>query len=167
MTLATDIDDPVARLRAINEESLQVKKTARKGGLGIVEVIQLMPPLLVNVMANVTPAQAAPQMMGANLIVSNVQSSSEPLYVAGARLEAVHPMSIITQGIGVNVTCVSYAGSVGVGVTIDPELVPHPWEIVDGLSDALQEYLALAAKARRGAKKPQAKKSAARPKRKG
>ena len=149
VTLATDNEDPVARLRAINEESGQVKQRAKKGGMGIVEIIQLMPPLLVNAMASATPAEVAPQMMGANLIVSNVRSSPVPLYIAGALMETVHPMSIITQGIGINFTCVSYADSVGFGVTIDPELVPHPWDIVDGVDAALQEYIALAGKAAR------------------
>ena len=87
-----------------------------------------------------------------SIIVSNVRSSSAPLYIAGARMEAVHPMSIITQGIGINITCVSYADTVGFGVTIDPELVPQPWDIVDGLGAALQEYVALAKKAARQGK---------------
>jgi hypothetical protein len=103
-------------------------------------------------MASASPADMARQMLGANLIVSNVRSSSVPLYIAGARMEAVHPMSIITQGIGINFTCVSYADVVGFGVTIDPELVPHPWHIVDGLGAALQEYVALAKKAVRRSK---------------
>ena len=152
VTLATDVEDPLARLRAISEESNQVKQVAKGGGMGIVEIIQLMPPLLVNAMASASPAEMAPQMMGANLIVSNVRSSPVPLYIAGARLEAVHPMSIITQGIGINFTCVSYVDSVGYGVTIDPELVPHPWDIISGLEAALREYLALAKKAARRGK---------------
>jgi WS/DGAT/MGAT family acyltransferase len=152
LTLATDVEDPVARLRAINEESGQVKQQAKEGGMGITEIIQLMPPLMVKVMVSASSADMARQMLGANLIVSNVRSSSVPLYIAGAQVEALHPMSIITQGIGINITCVSYADTVGFGVTIDPELVPQPWNIVDGLSTALQEYVALAKKATRQSK---------------
>ena len=168
VTLATDIDDPVARLQAINEETEQVKQQARKGGgMGIVEIIQLMPPLVVNAMVSATPPEIAPQMMGANLIVSNVRGSPVPLYIAGARLEAAYPMSIITQGVAINFTCVSYVDTAGFGVTIDPELVPHPWDIISGLEAGLKEYLTLAKKATRRARAAAKKKTArkkARPK---
>ncbi len=164
VSLATDVDDPVARLQAIHEETLQVKQRARQGGVGIIEIIQLMPPLLVNALVSATPAEMGRKMAGGNLVVSNVRSSPVPIYMAGARLEAVHPMSIISQGLGINLTCVSYAGKVGFGVTIDPDLVPHPWDIADGIAAALQEYLALAGKAtERGkiaAKKKPARKKA-------
>ena len=159
MTLATDIDDPVARLQAINEETEQVKQQARKGGVGIVEIIQLMPPLVVNAMVSATPPEMAPQMMGANLIVSNVRGSPVPLYIAGARMEAAYPMSIITQGVAINFTCVSYVDTVGFGVTIDPELVPHPWDIISGLEAGLKEYLTQAKKANRRARAAAKKKT--------
>ena len=60
----------------------------------------------------------------------------------------------------------SYADVVGFGITIDPKLVPQPWDIVNGVGSALQDYLALAKKAaRRGAaatrkKRPGKKKTA-------
>jgi diacylglycerol O-acyltransferase len=81
--------------------------------------------------------------MGANLIVSNVRGSSAPMYIAGVRMETMYPMSIITDGIGINFTCVSYADNVDFGVTIEPDLVTRPWAIIDGLDAALKEYLAL------------------------
>ncbi len=147
VSLATDVDDPAARLQVIHEEALQVKQQARQGGMGIVEIIQLMPPLLVNAMVSNTPAEMARKMAGGNLVVSNVRVSPVPLYIAGARMEATYPVSIISQGLGINLTCVGYADDMDFGVTIDPDLVPHPWDIADGLAAALKEYLALAKKA--------------------
>ena len=156
VTLGTDCDDPVARLQAISAEAEQAKQQGRSGGMGLMEVMQIMPPLLVNAMLNTTSAEQAPQMIGANLVVSSVRGGSEPLYIAGARMETMYPMSIITDGMGINFTCVSYADSVDVGVTIEPDLVPEPWVIIDGLDAALQEYLVLSDK------KPRRKKSVAR-----
>jgi len=157
VTLATNIEAPVARLRAINEESEQAKLQARGGSTGMMELVQIMPPLLVNAMVNTTPAEMAPQMMGANLIISNVRGSSMPLYIAGVRMETMYPMSIITPGLGINLTCVSYADNVDFGVAVEPDLVPQPWDIIDGLAASLQEYLALAGKPR-GRRKPAARK---------
>ncbi len=152
LTLGTDINDPVARLRAIHAESGQVKQQAKDGGMGIIEIIQLMPPSLVNAMVSFSTADMGREMMGANLIVSNVRGSAEPLYIAGARMDAVYPMSIITQGAGVNVTCVSYVDSLGFGVTLDPDLFPHSWDFVDSLDVALQDYVVQAKKAAGGGK---------------
>jgi len=155
VTLATDVADPVARLRAISAECAEVKQVVRSGGKGFIELIQIMPPLMVSAMMSVTTPEQTSQMLGSNLIVSNVHGSDKPMYIAGARLETMYPMSIITPGMGINFTCVSYVDQVDVGVTIAPQLVTDPWTIIDGLDSALREYLRLAKKkvARRPAKK--------------
>jgi hypothetical protein len=109
---------------------------------------------MVSAMMSVTTPEQTSQMLGSNLIVSNVHGSDKPMYIAGARLETMYPMSIITPGMGINFTCVSYVDQVDVGVTIAPQLVPDPWTIIDGLDSALREYLRLAKKvAQRPAKK--------------
>jgi hypothetical protein len=61
----------------------------------------------------------------------------------------MYPMSIITPGMGINFTCVSYVDQVDIGVAIEPHLVPEPWPIVDGMQRALDQYLALARKSAR------------------
>ena len=82
------------------------------------------PPILVGALIQtVTPDQAA-QMMGANLIVSNVRGPVDPFYLAGAKLEALYPVSIITPGIACNVTCVSYGKQACIGLTVDPDVLP-------------------------------------------
>ena len=153
VTLATDIADPVARLRAISADCAEVKQLVRGGGKGFIELMQIMPPLMVSAMMSATTPEQTSQMLGSNLIVSNVHGSDKPMYIAGARLETMYPMSIITPGMGINFTCVSYVRQVDVGVTIEPRLVPDPWTIIDGLGTALREYQGLAAKAARRRKR--------------
>ena len=155
VTLATDREDPVQRLQAIAAESARAKDEAHHGGKGVMEFMQLLPPLLVNAMMNMAPADQVAQMAGVNLIVSSVRGSERPLYVAGVRMNSMYPMSIISPGGGVNVTCVSYAGNVDFGVTIEPSMVPDPWRIIDGLHKALEDYQALIPiKGNRGKKSP-------------
>jgi hypothetical protein len=97
-------------------------------------------------MLNVTSPEQTSQLMGLNFIVSSVRGSSTPMYVAGVRMEGIYPMSIITPGMGINFTCVSYADNVDFGVAIEPELLPDAWSIVNGLEEALAEYMALVRK---------------------
>lgn len=144
VTLATDQEDPIARLQAISEDCEDAKQLAHSGGKGFIEFLQALPPLMVSALMATTSPEQATQMLGSNLIVSNVRGSDNPMYVAGARMETMYPMSIITSGLGINFTCVSYMEQVDVGVTIEPNLVPDPWEIIDGMAIALEDYLALA-----------------------
>lgn len=160
VTLATDVEDPVERLSRIHSETGEAKKVSRSGAKSMVDVMQILPPLLVNAMIASTPTDAAAQMLGANLIVSNVRGSPRAMYIAGARMETSYPMSILTPGMGINVTCVSYVDQVDFGIAIAPELVPDPWLLIDGLDAALAEYVALVGKKRTPRKKAATKKGA-------
>lgn len=143
ITLATDLEDPAARLRAIHEESEQAKARAHSGAPGMIEMFQMMPPIMISTLMDSLPADQAPQMVGANLIVSNVRGSAVPLYIAGARMETIYPMSILTAGMGINFTCVSYSGTMYFGIIVEPDLVPHHHVLAEALETALAEYLAL------------------------
>ena len=162
VTLATDQEDPIERLRTISDEANQAKDLARGSGMGMTELLSILPPILVNTMLNTAPAEQASKMMGANLIVSNVRGCPEPMFVAGARMETMYPMSILTNGMCLNVTCVSYAENVDFGIVVAPDLFPQPWDLVDGLGEVLAEYLLLARKSMAPpAKKPRAKRTKA------
>lgn len=146
VTLGTNTDDPVLRLQSISQDSKQAIQRAKSGGEGFADVIQHLPPLLVNAIVSNVTAEKAPQTTGGNLAVSNIRGSAQPMYVAGAHVETMYPMSVIGQGMGINFTCVSYAGNMDFGLAFDPNIFVNAWEIVDDLSTALNDYLDLVAK---------------------
>jgi diacylglycerol O-acyltransferase len=153
VTLATDLADPAERLRTIARESERAKEEARHGGKGFLEVISILPPLLVNAMLSMTPPELVPRVTGFNLLVSSVRGSPMPMYVAGARTTAIYPMSIITPGSAINVTCISYLDDIDFGITIEPKLFPDPWLLADGMREALAAYLKLIGAVEKRAKK--------------
>jgi len=141
VTLATDTHDPVERLRAINRETAKAKGSARSGGKSVIDVLQIMPPLFVGALArNVNPEQAA-NMLGANLAISNVRGCPVDVYLAGARVETLYPMSVITAGMALNITCVSYADKLDFGLTLDPDVIDHAWSLMDDMESELAAYL--------------------------
>ena len=75
----------------------------------------------------------------ANFVVSNVRATPMPLYMNGARVESMMPMSMLSVGQGLNITVVSYCDRIDVGIIVDPELVPDPWALADCFSLALDE----------------------------
>jgi diacylglycerol O-acyltransferase len=74
-----------------------------------------------------------------NLVVSNVPGPQFPLYCAGARLVANYPVSVITDGMGLNMTVMSYCGKMDFGIVADRDQMPDLWSMLDRLRDALEE----------------------------
>ena len=140
-TLATALADPVERLRAIAADTAAAKIAAHSGGKGFLEFIGLLPPALVGLLMSSAPASIVPRFAGYNLLVSSVRGSPVPLYIAGARVTAMYPMSIIAPGGALNVTCISYGDEMDFGFTIEPSAFPDRWDLVAGLHDVLQDYL--------------------------
>ena len=74
-----------------------------------------------------------------NLVISNVPGSPVPLYCAGARLEANYPLSVITDGMGLNLTIISYQDRIDFGIIGDREEVPDVWFLAEEVQTAYEE----------------------------
>lgn len=59
--------------------------------------------------------------------------------MAGARLEAHYPISVITDGMGLNITVMSYCGHLDFGIVADREQMPDVWSLIGWLGEALEE----------------------------
>ena len=81
----------------------------------------------------------------ANLVVSNVPGPQVPLYLAGLRMEAYYPVSIVTHGLGLNITIVSYDGSMDYGLLAARSAMPDLRRFVRHLEAAHRELTALLA----------------------
>jgi hypothetical protein len=74
-----------------------------------------------------------------NLVISNVPGPQVPLYCAGARVEANYPLSVITDGLGLNITVMSYCGRLDFGIVADREQMRDVWKLIAWLRDSLEE----------------------------
>jgi hypothetical protein len=72
-------------------------------------------------------------------VVSNVPGPQFPLHCAGARLEANYPVSVITDGMGLNITVMSYDGHLDFGIVGDRDQVRDLWCMIDWLREGLAE----------------------------
>jgi WS/DGAT/MGAT family acyltransferase len=71
------------------------------------------------------PRERADYFLPSNVLISNVHGPAEPLYLKGARLEALCPMSTLISGMGLNITFMSYAGQVVIGFTANASALPE------------------------------------------
>ncbi len=79
----------------------------------------------------------------ANLVISNVPGPPVPLYLAGARLLANYPASIVVHGLGLNITVQSQAASLDFGLMADGQAMPDVQPLADDLQGALDELRGL------------------------
>src|SRR5262245_35831530 len=80
-----------------------------------------------------------------NLFVSNIPGPQLPLYVAGARVRGIHPVSAVTDLTGgLNITMFSYDGALNFGLIACREMVPDLWRLIDYLAEELDELVKLA-----------------------
>jgi hypothetical protein len=77
----------------------------------------------------------------ANLVVSNVPGPDFPLYLGGAELKAGFPLGPVMDGMGVNITIMSYRGVLYWGMMACPDSIPRVWNLTAGIPVALDELL--------------------------
>jgi WS/DGAT/MGAT family acyltransferase len=140
VSLETDRPDPVNRLRAIAELSQRAKRAVSRGSFDWIATLgESLVPAAAQLLVRATDLAADSSPLPANFVVSNVRSTPMPLYMNGARIESMMPMSMLSVGQGMNVTVVSYCGRIDVGIIVDPELIPDPWELAACFPAALDE----------------------------
>ena len=142
--LYTDIADPVERLLATHDSLMDMK--ARHKALPaelLTDANQFIPPAVFSRAARATFTVASSKRGRPlwNLVISNVPGPPVPLYCAGARLQANYPISVITDGMGLNVTVLSYCGSLDFGIVGDREQMPDLATLMTGLEDELAALL--------------------------
>jgi WS/DGAT/MGAT family acyltransferase len=141
-SLETTIDDPVKRLLAINEDTMRAKEMREAlSAHGIMGLTETTPPALLTLAARMYTAagleRRGPPLY--NVIISNVPGPPFPLYTSGARIAALYPMGPLILGGGLNITVISYCGSLDFGFLACPETVPEAGFIAQGVPLALEE----------------------------
>ena len=69
-----------------------------------------------------------------NLVISNVPGPPMPLYWRARSSQAHFPVSVITDGVGLNITCMSYRDHIDFGIVVDREMADDAWEFMDRLA---------------------------------
>jgi len=139
--LFTNVEDPVDRLLRTHDALGDMK--ARQGALPA-EILQdaneFIPPAVFSRAARVTFALSTSRAGRPtwNLVISNVPGPQFPLYLAGAELQANYPVSVVTDGMGLNITVMSYRGHLDFGIVADREQMPDVARLMDWLREELE-----------------------------
>jgi diacylglycerol O-acyltransferase / wax synthase len=138
--LFTNVADPVERLRRTHDALGEMKERHRALPAELLQdTNHFIPPAVFSRAARLTFSLAT---SGAgrptwNLVISNVPGPQFPLYLAGARLEANYPVSVITDGMGLNITVMSYDGHMDFGIVSDRDQMPDVAKLIAWLPEEL------------------------------
>ena len=141
-SLATDTDDPIERVERIHANTLIAKREFQAmGGDTIQAWAEFAGPRVFNLAVRAYSRQhlADRHRPVHNLVISNVPGPRQSLYLAGLKLEAVYLTGPVMEGMGLNLTVLSYAGSVDFAFFVDSELVPDVWDLARATRRAFDE----------------------------
>lgn len=139
--LPVQLEDPVAQLRSVQRGSKGAKVVqAATAPEMIGDTVDLVPPTLFNLGARLLSLTHAADLLppSHNLVVSNVQGSPVPLYLAGARLDSLYPFGPLIEGAGLNISLLSLAGDIDLGLIACPDLVADLDRLLDDILEAFE-----------------------------
>ena len=137
--VCSDIADPIQRLKAAHAAAEDGKHQAEKLGSDLLaKVLDTLPSSVGNLILNKVLLSAV------NMTVSNVRGPDMPLYMAGAKAMCFYPVSVPTDGCGLNLTGVSYNKVMWLSNVSCREMIPDPGFFTQCMKAAWDELLAAA-----------------------
>ena len=142
VSLATSEEDPVERLHTISQGTEGAKEQEKAiGAETLMNWAEFAAPAVAaraaRLYSNMKLADRHRPLF--NVTISNVPGPNFPLYSAGARMVAMYPMGPIADGGGLNITVMSYMGTMFFGLVACADTVPDVWDIATGLESSLDE----------------------------
>jgi WS/DGAT/MGAT family acyltransferase len=136
-SMGTEVADPRERLAAIVASTRAAKRHAQTLPRDAMTpyTLLLMAPSMLTMM---TPLGGRVRPMF-NVTVSNVPGPDRPLYWRGARLDAIYPISLISHGMALNITCESYADTLNFAFVGCRDAIPHLQKLAPYSAEAVDE----------------------------
>ncbi|HEX5095090.1 MAG TPA: wax ester/triacylglycerol synthase family O-acyltransferase [Acidimicrobiia bacterium] len=142
--LPVELDDAIDRVHAVQRSTAGAKGVHEQiGSTTLQEWAEVAAPAVFSrAMRLYTRLRIGERVAPViNAVVSNVPGPPFPLYLAGARLVALHPLGPIFDDCGLNLTVISYLDHVDFGFIACRELIPDLEELAAAVPEALAEIV--------------------------
>jgi len=139
--LATNVADPRERLKAIARSTVAAKDQLASVPPETLplQAVAFNGPYIAGLLAGLQGHAPTP----ASVAISNVPGPPEPLYFNGSRMDAIYPVSLLAHGNALNITCVSYAGTLNFGLIGARDTLPHLQRLAIYLGESVEELSGL------------------------
>jgi diacylglycerol O-acyltransferase len=121
--LATNIADPIRRLQTIKDSAQSISHHLQQltdEAISSYAILSSLPVLADQVIGL---GRLIPNLF--NVGISNTEGSDAPLYLYGAKLEAIYPMAHLMQNSALSIDCISYSGTINIGITGARDTLPR------------------------------------------
>jgi diacylglycerol O-acyltransferase len=137
VSLATDINDPHARLAAIQSATRHAKQELDRMGPDTIDTYTLLAvtPILAEQLAGL--GGHIPPMY--NVPISNVPGPRQPKYLDGALLRDIYALTVLYGGQALNMVVVSYTDRLNFAFTACADSLPHVQRLAAHCREALAE----------------------------
>lgn len=134
--LATDSDDPAARLDLIHRSMVEGKARVAERG-SAVSMLLLAPVQLTTILS---PHLPIPKIRaGYNLPVTKVPGPKTEMYWNGAHVDAIYPVAMIYDGLALTVTVCSYADHLSLTYLAGDDVAPDISDLIDRTGRSLTD----------------------------
>jgi diacylglycerol O-acyltransferase len=134
-TLATDIDDPAKRLQKIHASMQHNLRTIREMPREI--ALQLAGVACAPISGDTGLGKRIPPMF--NCTITHMRGSSEPLYLKGALLEGLYPLSPTLRAQALNFGIFTGGGRLDIGIGCSARAVPDPERVLGHVETSLKD----------------------------
>ena len=138
--LPVDEPDPLTRLARVRETMERLKSSRQAMGAEVLAAVSEWTSATLLSLAVRGAARGRPY----NLVVTNVPGPQIPLYMLGALMERCYPVVNLQPQQGLGVGLFSYAGTLGLGFTADPDQVPDLYVFASAVISSFEELERLA-----------------------
>jgi WS/DGAT/MGAT family acyltransferase len=139
--IATNVADPLKRLQRTHTllKAAKLNFAALPASL-LTDATAFIPPAVAARAARMTVELLGRTRPPLNLVISNVPGPRTPLFLAGAKLESLVPVSVVIDGVGLNMTVMSYRDRMDFGIVSDRDQIDDVWPLMRGAAAALDEF---------------------------
>ncbi|MGV1682827.1 WS/DGAT/MGAT family O-acyltransferase [Sphingopyxis sp. NJF-3] len=153
----TDIADPLERLAAIRDYTVEAKEA--KAGVSarlMTDLSQHIPGATMAAVARILTSERF-AVRGTNLFISNVPGAQVPLYLAGAQLVQQYGMAPLANNMGLFVATPSYNGRIAFSIISERAVMPDIAFFRACIDESFADLMAASPKAEKVPAKPKAK----------
>lgn len=136
----TELRDPVQRMRSVIRVMNKAKQNIRDMSVTAAQDftnLLMMPTILLTL-----TGRASQMTPAVNAIVSNIRGSRRRLYLEGAPLERMYPLSVVTDGMGINLTVIGYTSKLCIAITSCPTRQPGIADLGKLIQESYRQLIA-------------------------
>jgi WS/DGAT/MGAT family acyltransferase len=152
----TDIADPLERLAAVRDYTVEAKEA--KAGVSariMTDLSQHIPGATMAAVARILTSERF-AVRGTNLFISNVPGAQVPLYLAGAKLVQQHGMAPLANNMGLFVATPSYNGRIAFSIICERAIMPDIAFFRECIDESFADLMAATPKPEKVPAKPKA-----------